>query len=135
MTLTAAQKRITLLAAIMGSFVALLDGTVVNVALPAISEDLGGGLAGQQWVVNAYLLMLGSLILIGGSLGDVFGARRVFALGVGGFGLASVLCAVAPSIELLVRKVPTLELAVPLETVPRKTGLLVSGFEELPVKW
>ena len=102
MTLTAAQKRTTLLAAIMGSFVAMLDSTVVNVALPAIRDDLGGGLAGQQWVVNGYLLMLGSLILIGGSLGDVFGARRVFALGVGGFGVASVLCAVAPSIELLV---------------------------------
>ena len=84
MTLTAAQKRITLLAAIMGSFVALLDSTVVNVALPAISDDLGGGLAGQQWVVNAYLLMLGSLILIGGSLGDVYGEKRVFTIGVAG---------------------------------------------------
>jgi EmrB/QacA subfamily drug resistance transporter len=101
-TLTAAQKRTTLLAAIMGSFVALLDSTVVNVALPAIRDDLGGGLAGQQWVVNAYMLLLGSLILIGGSLGDVFGERRVFALGVAGFGAASVLCAAAPSIELLV---------------------------------
>ena len=102
MTLTAAQKRTTLLAAIMGSFVALLDSTVVNVALPAIREDLGGGLAGQQWVANAYLLLLGSLILIGGSLGDVYGARRVFTVGVTGFGAASVLCAAAPSIEALV---------------------------------
>jgi EmrB/QacA subfamily drug resistance transporter len=101
-TLTAAEKRTTLLAAIMGSFVALLDSTVVNVALPAISDDLGGGLAGQQWVVNAYLLLLGSLILIGGSLGDVYGEKRIFAIGVTGFGAASVLCAVAPSIELLV---------------------------------
>jgi EmrB/QacA subfamily drug resistance transporter len=101
-TLTAAEKRITLLAAIMGSFVALLDSTVVNVALPAIREDLGGGLAGQQWVVNAYLLMLGSLILIGGSLGDVYGEKRVFAIGVAGFGAASILCAAAPSIEVLV---------------------------------
>src|SRR3712207_9580375 len=57
----------------MGSFVALLDSTVVNVALPAIRDDLGGGLQGQQWVVNAYLLFLGSLILIGGALGDVYG--------------------------------------------------------------
>ena len=102
MTLTAAEKRTTLLAAIMGSFVALLDSTVVNVALPAIRDDLGGGLAGQQWVVNAYLLMLGSLILIGGSLGDVFGEKRIFAIGVAGFGVASVLCAAAPSIEALV---------------------------------
>ncbi|MEA2268606.1 MAG: hypothetical protein QOC64_1216, partial [Solirubrobacteraceae bacterium] len=81
----------------MGSFVALLDATVVNVALPSIERDLGGGMAGQQWVVNAYLLVLGSLILVGGSLADVFGERRVFALGVGGFGAASLLCALAPS--------------------------------------
>jgi EmrB/QacA subfamily drug resistance transporter len=86
----------------MGSFVAMLDSTVVNVALPAIERDLGGGLAGQQWVVNAYLLVLGSLILVGGRLGDVFGERRVFALGVGGFGAMSLVCAVAPSIEVLV---------------------------------
>jgi EmrB/QacA subfamily drug resistance transporter len=86
----------------MGSFVALLDSTVVNVALPAVENDLGGGLAGQQWVVNAYMLVLGSLILVGGRLGDVFGERRVFSLGVGGFGLASILCALAPSIEVLV---------------------------------
>ena len=86
----------------MGSFVAGLDATVVNVALPAIQRDLGGGLAGQQWVSNAYLLTLGSLILVGGSLGDVFGERRIFALGVAGFGLASLLCAAAPTIELLV---------------------------------
>lgn len=86
----------------MGSFVAGLDATVVNVALPAIQDDLGGGLAGQQWVANAYLLMLGSLILVGGSLGDIFGERRVFSLGVAGFGAASLLCALAPTIELLV---------------------------------
>ena len=86
----------------MGSFVAGLDATAVNVALPAIRDDLGGGLAGQQWVSNAYLLTLGSLILVGGSLGDIFGERRVFSLGVAGFGVVSVLCAVAPSIELLV---------------------------------
>ena len=95
-------KRLVLVAAIMGSFVALLDATVVNVALPAIRADLGGGLQGQQWVVNAYLLFLGSLILIGGSLGDVFGERRIFVLGVAGFGAVSALCALAPSIEVLV---------------------------------
>ena len=95
-------KQLALLAAIMGSFVAGLDSTAVNVALPAIRDDLGGGLAGQQWVSNAYLLTLGSLILVGGSLGDLFGERRVFSIGVAGFGVVSVLCAVAPSIELLV---------------------------------
>ena len=95
-------RALTLIAAILGSGIALLDATVVNVALPAIEDDVGGGLAGQQWVVNAYLLTLGSLILIGGSLGDLYGERKVFALGVGGFGVASVLCALAPTIELLV---------------------------------
>src|ERR1022692_3730420 len=96
------RKRLALIAAIMGSFVAGLDATAVNVALPAIRADLGGGLAGQQWVSNAYLLALGSLILIGGSLGDIFGERRVFSIGVAGFGLVSVLCAVAPDIGILI---------------------------------
>jgi EmrB/QacA subfamily drug resistance transporter len=95
-------KRLILVACILGSAVAFVDSTVVNVALPAIARDLGGGLAGQQWVANGYLLTLGSLILIGGSLGDIFGERRVFAIGVGGFGVTSILCAAAPSIEMLV---------------------------------
>jgi EmrB/QacA subfamily drug resistance transporter len=95
-------KRLSLLAAIMGSFVVGLDATVVNVALPSISQDLGGGLAGQQWVSNAYLLALGSLILIGGSLGDLLGERRVFTIGVAGFGAVSLVCALAPSIEVLI---------------------------------
>src|SRR4051794_2969525 len=95
-------KRLSLLAAIMGSFVVGLDATVVNVALPSVSSDLGGGLAGQQWVSNAYLLALGSLILIGGSLGDLLGERRVFSVGVAGFGAVSLVCALAPSIEVLV---------------------------------
>jgi len=95
-------KRLTLTATILGSSVAILDSSVVSVALPSIQRSLGGGLAGQQWVTNAYLLTLGSLILLGGSLGDIFGERRIFALGVGGFGVASLLCALAPSIGLLV---------------------------------
>jgi EmrB/QacA subfamily drug resistance transporter len=96
------RKQLALVATILGFGIALLDATIVNVALPAIEDDLGGGLAGQQWVVNAYLLTLGSLILIGGSLGDLYGERRIFALGVAGFGLASLLCALAPTIEALV---------------------------------
>ncbi len=91
-----------LLAAILGSTVVSIDATVVNVALPAIGDDLGGGLAGQQWVANAYLLTLAALILISGSLADLFGERRVFSIGVGAFGVTSVLCALAPSIEVLV---------------------------------
>ena len=95
-------KRLVLVACILGTTVVTVDSTVVNVALPAIAEDLGGGLAGQQWTANAYLLTLGSLLLIGGSLGDVLGERRIFIAGVGGFGVTSLLCAVAPTIEMLV---------------------------------
>jgi EmrB/QacA subfamily drug resistance transporter len=95
-------KRLTLLASILGSGIVFLDGTVVNVALPAIRDDLDTGLAAQQWIVEAYLLTLGALLLVGGSLGDLRGRRRVFALGLAGFGVTSALCAVAPSAELLV---------------------------------
>jgi EmrB/QacA subfamily drug resistance transporter len=95
-------KRGALVAAILGSAVVAVDATVVNVALPAIANDLGGGLAGQQWVANAYLLTLSALILVSGSLADLYGDRRVFTLGVAGFGLASLLCALAPTVELLV---------------------------------
>jgi EmrB/QacA subfamily drug resistance transporter len=98
---TPREKQLTLLAAVLGTSVVFLDATVTSVALPAIRGDLGGGLAGQQWVTNAYLLALGSLLLIGGSLGDVFGQKRVFLVGVGGFGLTSALCAVASSIPEL----------------------------------
>jgi EmrB/QacA subfamily drug resistance transporter len=95
------RQRLTLIAAIMGSGVAMIDGSIVNVALPSIERDLGGGLSAQQWVSNAYLLTLGSLILIGGSLGDIYGERRVFSIGVGAFGVFSVACAVAPTIGVL----------------------------------
>src|SRR3954454_19614334 len=97
-----AQKRLTLSAAILGSIVAFIDGTVVNVALPHIRDDLGGGPVGQQWGNHAYLLTLGALLLVGGSLGDLFGRRRAFSLGLAGFGVASVLCAVAPTIGALI---------------------------------
>src|SRR5690348_9470216 len=94
--------RWTLVASILGSSMAFIDGSVVNVALPSIQADLGGGLATQQWVVDAYLLTLGSLILVGGSLGDIFGEVRVFVIGVAAFGLASALCAIAPDITTLI---------------------------------
>ncbi len=90
-------KRIALIASIVGSGIVFLDGTIVNVALPAIRSSLHGGLATQQWVVEAYLLTLSSLLLVGGSLGDLFGRRRVFAIGVIAFGTFSLLCALAPS--------------------------------------
>ena len=94
--------RVALLATILGTSIAFIDTTVVNVALPAIQSDLGGGLAAQQWVVDAYLLTLGSLILVGGSLGDIFGEVRMFTLGVALFGLASLLCSAAPDSTTLI---------------------------------
>ena len=97
-----AQQRLTLIATILGSTVVFLDSTVVNVALPAISDGLDAGLSGQQWVVEAYMLTLVSLLLVGGSLGDQFGRRRVFVIGLIAFGATSILCAVAPSEEFLI---------------------------------
>jgi EmrB/QacA subfamily drug resistance transporter len=98
----ASRESLALVACILGSGIALLDTTAVNVALPTIEQDLGGGLAGQQWVVNVYLLTLGSLLLVGGSLSDVYGERVVFITGVSAFGVTSLLCALAPSIEALI---------------------------------
>lgn len=95
-------RRLTLAACILGSGIVFLDQTVVNVALPAIRADLDTGLAAQQWVVEAYLLSVGALLLVGGSLGDLLGRRRVFAAGMIGFAVTSLLCAVAPSSEWLI---------------------------------
>ncbi len=125
----ASVKSLTLLACILGSGIALLDGTVVNVALPTIQRVLGGGLAAQQWVVNGYLLTLGSLILIGGSLGDLFGERRVFALGVSGFGIASLGAALAPSIAALVAARAVQGIAGAL-LVPSSLAVIVNTFGE-----
>src|SRR3954452_5889530 len=126
--MTAVQKRLTLAAAILGSIVAFVDGTVVNVALPHIREDLGGGLAGQQWVTDAYLLTLAALLLVGGSLGDLYGRRRAFSLGLAGFGAASLLCAAAPSIGALIAFRGLQGIAGAL-LVPNTLGLLVARFE------
>jgi len=90
------------LAAVLGSGMTLLDGTVVNVALRTIGEDLGASLAQLQWITNAYLLALSSFILLGGSLGDRFGRRRIFVIGTVWFALASLLCGVAPTAEVLI---------------------------------
>jgi len=95
-------RRWVLAASIIGSSMAFLDGSVVSVALPALQSELGVSMRGVQWVVNAYLLMLGALILVGGLAGDRFGRRRVFVVGVVVFTLASVACALAPGVEALV---------------------------------
>ena len=126
---SASRKRLTLVATILGSSVAILDSSVVSVALPSIQRSLGGGLAGQQWVSNAYLLTLGSLILLGGSLGDIFGERRVFAVGVGGFGVASLLCALAPSIGFLIA-FRALEGVAGAMLTPSSLAVIVATFPE-----
>ncbi|HSX28331.1 MAG TPA: MFS transporter [Candidatus Saccharimonadales bacterium] len=95
-------QKLVLVVAILASFVAFLDGAVVNVALPVIQKELGGGLAGQQWVVDGYLLTLGSFILIAGSLSDLFGRLKVLRYGLIGFTVASLLCAIAPNIGVLI---------------------------------
>ena len=94
--------RWVLVAAVLGSALAGIDATVVNVALPRLGEDLGAGFSGLQWTVNAYTLTLAALILLGGALGDRYGRRRVFVVGVAWFAVASTLCALAPTIGWLI---------------------------------
>ena len=101
LSLDEAQGRWVLAATVLGSGLAFLDATVVNVALPRMGEDLDAGMSGLQWTVNAYTLTLASLILLGGSLGDRFGRRRVFVIGVVWFAVASLACGLAPNVTLL----------------------------------
>src|SRR5437588_878873 len=125
----ATTKRIALLAAILGSGIVFLDGTIVNVALPAIRSSLHGGLADQQWVVEAYLLTLSSLLLIGGSLGDLFGRRRVFSIGLVWFGACSLLCAIAPSSGVLIAARAAQGIGGAL-LVPSTLALIMDAFGE-----
>lgn len=97
-----ATGRAVVLAAVLGSGMTMLDGTVVNVALATIGEDLDASLAELQWISNGYLLSLSAFILLGGSLGDRFGRRRMFVVGTVWFALASLLCGVAPTPEVLI---------------------------------
>ncbi|MCS0499212.1 MFS transporter [Protaetiibacter mangrovi] len=96
------QQRLVLAIAVLATFVAFLDSTVVNVALPAIERELGGGLAAQQWIVDAYLLTLGSLILVAGAFSDVYGRIRMLRIGIVLFGLASLAIALAPDPLVLI---------------------------------
>ncbi|MDQ1367279.1 MAG: hypothetical protein QOE57_3321, partial [Acidimicrobiaceae bacterium] len=97
-----AEGRWILVATIVGSGIASLDATVVNVALPTIGRHFGAGVSGLQWVITAYLITLAALILLGGSLGDLFGRKRIFTIGVVWFSLASLFCGIAVNLPMLI---------------------------------
>jgi EmrB/QacA subfamily drug resistance transporter len=118
-----------LAATILGSSMAFIDGTAVSVALPALQADLGATVAEVQWVVEAYTLFLSALLLVGGALGDRFGRRRVFLLGVAGFALASVGCGLATSAGQLVAARAVQGIAAAF-LVPGSLALLAASFDE-----
>src|SRR5271169_881813 len=122
-------QRWILAASILGSSMAFIDGTVVNVALPALQTSLHASVVGVQWVVESFGLFLGALILVGGSLGDLFGRRRVFLIGVGIFAAASIACGFASNIQQLVmaRSVQGIGAAF---LVPGSLSIISASFDE-----
>ncbi|MGP3535264.1 MFS transporter [Microbacterium sp. RD1] len=122
-------QRMVLGIAILASFVSFLDGTVVTVALPAIQDDLGGGLTTQQWVVDAYLVTLGALILVAGSLSDVLGRLLVLRVGLIGFGITSLAIAAAPTPEFLIAARALQGIAGAL-LVPSSLALITANFRD-----
>jgi EmrB/QacA subfamily drug resistance transporter len=123
-----AKGRWVLLATVLGSGMVFLDGTVVNIAIPAMGRDLHAGISGVQWVLDAYLVVLSALLLLGGSLGDRYGRRRIFTIGLSAFTGASVLCGVAPDLGLLIGA-RALEGAGGALLVPGSLAILSSAFE------
>jgi EmrB/QacA subfamily drug resistance transporter len=112
---------------VLGSGIAFLDGTVVNAALPAIGSDLHAGLDSLQWVLTSYLLTLGALLVVGGSLGDLYGRRRVFVVGLGSFAIASLGCAVAQtSVQLIIAR--SIQGAAAAALVPGSLALISASF-------
>lgn len=121
------QQRLVLIIAVLASFVAFLDSSVINVALPAISKELGGGLSTQQWVVDAYLITLSSLILLAGSFSDVFGRIVILRVGLIAFGVSSLLIAISPTAEFLIILRGVQGIAGAL-LVPSSLALIISTF-------
>ena len=121
--------RWVLAAAILGSSISFIDGTVVNVALPILQRDLDATVGQTQWVVESYALMLSALILVGGSLGDLFGRKKIFSIGVFVFGVASVLCGIAQDANqlIVVRGVQGIGAAM---LVPGSLALISANFSE-----
>jgi EmrB/QacA subfamily drug resistance transporter len=132
--LSQGNKRMTLAATILGSSMAFIDGSVVNVALPSIQRALEADVAVTQWIVNAYLLVLGALVLVGGSAADLFGRRRIFLLGVAVFAIASLACGLAPNAAALVicRAVQGLGAAL---LTPASLAILGSTFDGRERSW
>ncbi|HEY2003552.1 MAG TPA: MFS transporter [Candidatus Saccharimonadia bacterium] len=122
------QHKLVLVVCILASFVAFLDGSVVNVALPAITREIGGGLAVQQWVVDAYAITLGALMLIAGSFSDLFGRKRIMIWGLLGFGVTSLACAVAPNGGTLVAARAAQGVAGAL-LVPSSLAMIIATFK------
>src|ERR1700716_323780 len=123
------RRRWTLVATILGSSLTFIDGTVVNVALPALQADLHATITDVQWVIEAYALLLGALILVGGSLGDQFGRKRVFLSGLLLFPIASMACGVATSPTMLIagRAVQGVGAAF---LVPGSLAIISAAFDE-----
>lgn len=121
------EGRWVIAATVLGSGIAFLDGSVVNTALPEIRNTFQAGLAGQQWVVSGYLLTLGSLLVVGGSLGDRFGRGKMFIVGLAGFAATSMVCGIAPSIEILIAARIAQGIAAAL-LVPGSLAILSSVF-------
>lgn len=122
------QPQLVVVIAILASFVAFLDGSVINVALAAINDELGGGVSLQQWVVDAYAITLGALILTAGALSDILGRQKVLIYGLIGFGVTSMLCALAPTGEVLVIA-RTLQGVAGALLVPSSLALIISAFK------
>lgn len=122
-------QRLVLAIAVLASFVAFLDGSVITVALPAMADELGGGLSVQQWIVDAYLITLGSLILLAGSLSDLYGRIVVLRVGLIGFGVTSVLIAVAPTAELVI-VLRALQGVAGALLVPSSLALILATFRD-----
>src|ERR1700675_4358216 len=123
------RKRLTLAATILGSSMAFIDGSVVNIALPAIQQALHADAASTQWIVNAYLLLLGALVLVGGSAADLYGRRRIFLLGIAVFALASIACGLSPDITVLVISRAVQGLGAALLT-PASLAMLGATFDQ-----
>src|ERR1700686_3721159 len=123
------RKRLTLAATILGSSMAFIDSSVVNIALPAIQQALRANAASTQWIVNAYLLLLAALVLVGGSAADLYGRRRIFIIGIALFTAASISCGLSPNIEVLIISRAVQGLGAALLT-PASLAMLGATFDQ-----